>query len=88
MSPGVATKVIGASCALTAFALAIASGLFAGNPTDTILTRAIAALVVGSLVGMVVGTIGERTVAEAIEKYQRDRTGTTVKIASPGTGAA
>ena len=86
MSPGVATKVIGASCALTAFAVAITSGLFAGNPTDIILTRAIGALVVGSLVGMVVGTIGERTVAEAIGKYQRDQSGTSVKSASPAVG--
>ena len=88
MSPGVATKVIGASCALTAFAVAIASGLFAGNPIDTILARAIGALVVGSLVGMAVGTIGERTVFEAIRKYEQDRASAKAKIAPPGAGVS
>jgi membrane protein DedA with SNARE-associated domain len=72
VAPGVATKVIAASCALTAFAVGVLSGLFAGNPAETILLRAIIALVVGNLLGFIIGTIGERTVAEAVTKYQND----------------
>ena len=72
MAPGVATKIIAASCALTAFAVGILSGLFAGNPADTILLRALLALIVGNLVGMFVGAIGERTIAEAVTTYQKN----------------
>ena len=87
MSPGVATKVIAASCALTAFAVAITSGIFAGNPINTILARAIVSLVVGSLVGMVIGAIGERTVAEGIRKYEQDRIAAKSKSAPSGANA-
>ncbi len=73
MAPGIATKVISASSALTAFALGIMAGLFAGNPAETILARSLVALVVGYFVGMIVGTIGERTVQEGIRKYEQNR---------------
>lgn len=71
MAPGVATKVIAASCGLTAFAVAILSGLMVGNEAQTVLIRALVALVVGQVVGMVVGAIGERTVGEAMRAYQK-----------------
>ncbi len=72
---------------MTAFAVAIASGLFAGNPIDTILARAIGALVVGSLIGMVIGAIGERTVAEGIRKYEQDRLEARTKSVPSGANA-
>lgn len=73
MAPGVATKVIAASCGLTAFAVAVVSGLLVGNEAQTVLIRALVALVVGQIVGMVVGAVGERTVAESIRGYQKTR---------------
>ena len=84
MSPGVATKVIAASCACSAFAIGILAGLFAGNPTETILVRALIAMFVGNLIGMIVGSIGERTVLEAFRKYQKDRSGASVKGGESG----
>ena len=73
MAPGIATKIISASCALTAFSVGIMAGLFAGNPAETILARSLVALVVGYFVGMIVGAIGERTVVEGIKQYQLNR---------------
>src|SRR5882672_11151543 len=71
LAPGVATKVIGASCGLTAFAVGVLAGLFADNPPQTILLRAIVALFVGQVVGFIIGAIGERTVGEALSRYQK-----------------
>ena len=73
MAPGVATKVIAASCGLTAFTVGILAGLFADNPAETILLRALVALVAGQVVGLIVGAIGERTVGEAIKAYEKAR---------------
>jgi hypothetical protein len=49
------------------------AGLFAGNPAETILARSLVALVIGYAIGVVVGTIGERTVEEGIKQYQENR---------------
>lgn len=73
MSPGVPTKLIGACCGLCAFALAIVAGLSAGNPADTILLRAIVALVAGQIVGLVCGAVAERTVGDAMDRYRASR---------------
>jgi hypothetical protein len=67
LAPGVATKVIAATFGLTAFAVGIVAGMLAGNPAETILIRALVAMVVVQAVGFVVGSIGERTIAEALE---------------------
>jgi len=71
VSPGVATKVVGASCGLTAFAVCVAAGLLADNPVNTILTRALVGLVAGQIAGSIVGAIGERTIAEALDRYRK-----------------
>lgn len=73
MAPGVAAKVIAASCALSAFAVSVASGLMAGNPMETILGRALVCLVVGNVVGFVAGLLAERTIAEGVRVYQQSR---------------
>jgi putative Mn2+ efflux pump MntP len=86
LAPGVATKVIAASCALTAFSVGIMAGLFAGNPTDTILVRSLVAMAIGQVIGMVVGSIGERTVAEGIRAYEGKRLASEAKIDSSGSG--
>ena len=73
MAPGIATKVISASCALTAFSVGIMAGLFTGNPAETILARSLVAMLVGYALGIVVGMIGERTVVEGIRQYEKAR---------------
>lgn len=72
MQPGVATKIIAAVIGLIAFVVAIIAGLAADNPADTILLRAIVALIVMQAVGFAMGSIGERTMVEAASNYQRN----------------
>ena len=86
MAPGIATKVISASCALTAFSVGIMAGLFAGNPAETILARSLVAMVIGYAIGLVVGMIGERTVEEGIGMYQKKRPVEAAK-GEPGAGS-
>lgn len=71
MAPGVATKVIAASCALAAFAVALIAGLAADNPAYDILLRALFAMILGQIVGWIVGVIGERTINEAVVTYRQ-----------------
>lgn len=65
MAPGVPSKVIAASCGLTAFVIAIIAGLSVSNPADTVLTRALICMVGANILGLVIGSIGERTMLEA-----------------------
>lgn len=71
MAPGVPTKVIAAGCGLTAFAVGILAGLFAGNPAETILLRSLIAMVACQVVGMVIGMICERVITEATVVYEK-----------------
>ena len=71
MAPGVATKVIAASFGLTAFAVGIVAGLLAGNAAETILVRALIAMVLANAVGFLAGAIGERTINEALEASEK-----------------
>jgi hypothetical protein len=87
LAPGVVTKVIAATCALVAFVVAILAGLFANNPAETILLRALISLVAANLVGMIVGAIGERTIAEALAKYREDHPIPTLKPSTPDASA-
>ena len=69
-SLGIATKVIGASLALSAFAVAIVAGLAAGNPARTILVNAVFSMIACQIVGFFAGSLAERAVAEHIEQYK------------------
>jgi len=73
LTPGVATKVVSASCGLSAFAVAIVAGLAVDNPFEAILTRAIVSLIGGNVVGFIVGAICERTITDAIATYKSTR---------------
>lgn len=73
MTPGVATKVVGAVCGLSAFVIAIIAGLAVDNPFEDILARALVGLVIGHVVGFVVGAISEKTITEAIASYKAAR---------------
>jgi hypothetical protein len=71
LAPGVATKVIAASFGLTAFAVGIVAGMLAENAAETILLRALIAMVVGNAVGFIAGVIGERTINEALQAPEK-----------------
>jgi tetrahydromethanopterin S-methyltransferase subunit C len=73
LTPGVATKVVSASCGLSAFSIAIIAGLAVDNPFEDIVSRALVGLLVGHIVGFVVGSICERTIADAISQYKSAR---------------
>jgi hypothetical protein len=91
LAPGVATKVIAATFGLTAFAVGIVAGLLAGNPPETILMRALLALVGGQIFGLIVGSIGERTVAEALaasEKYGKSEGAKPPAVGAPAAAGA
>lgn len=71
MQPGVATKIIAAVSGLIAFVVAILAGLAADNPADTILLRAIIAMIVVQALGFFIGAVAERTIDEAALQYQK-----------------
>lgn len=53
-----------AGLGLFAFAVATLSGLFAGNPVDTILSRSILALFLFCFIGFLLGTVTQMVVSE------------------------
>jgi putative Mn2+ efflux pump MntP len=55
---------------LTAFAVAMVAGLAADNPAESVLLRAIVAMLVCQLIGGAVGMVGERVVRDAIREYK------------------
>jgi len=61
MSP---SKVIAASLGLAGFAVAVVAGLAANNATDSILTRALIALIACNLVGTMLGSAVEVVLRE------------------------
>lgn len=63
------TKVIAGSLGLTAFSIAIVAGIASRNLSQEILLRALIAMFVCYLVGLVLGMIGERTVEEHVRQY-------------------
>ncbi len=73
MAPGVASRVIAASCGLSGFAVALIAGLAADNPAEVILGRALVCMLAVQLLGIVIGAVCERTVREAVEKYRGSR---------------
>lgn len=66
------TKVIAASLALVAFALAIALGLYAGNTAATTIGRALIVMVVCYVVGQLIGYVGRTAMAEHVERYKQE----------------
>ncbi len=69
LSPEQPTKVIAGSLGLTAFAIAVVAGLFAGNESTEILIRALISMLLCYVLGLVLGAIGERTIEEHIRDY-------------------
>jgi len=66
------SKLFAAVLGLTAFAIAVASGLLSGHPGQEVLTRAIVSMVVCYPVGSVLGAVAGRAIAEFTGRYQAD----------------
>lgn len=64
-------RPIGTSFALTAFAIAIVSGLLAQNDSVTVLGRAIVVLVVARVVGAILGWVLARVATDAAASTDR-----------------
>lgn len=60
------SKLVAAAMGLAGFAVALIAGLHAGNPSATILTNAILALVVCNFVGLMLGSVGERVIRDHV----------------------
>ncbi len=66
-------KVIACGFALLGFALAVISGLLAGNPATMVLGRALIVLMVCNMLGHAAGTILFRVVDEHVHAYEAAR---------------
>ena len=69
MTQSVPAKVVASSAGLGAFIVAVLAGMGADNPTETVLTRAVLSLLACYVVGLIIGGIAERAVAERIGTY-------------------
>ena len=73
MNQGVPTKMIAAVFALTAFAVALVSGLAAGNTSTRILTTALVSLAGCHVLGLALAAVAERVVKDHVESYRAAR---------------
>lgn len=73
LDPTVSSRIVAACFALAAFALALLSGLFAGNPTSTVLTNALFWLTACYILGLVIARIANTAVTERLAAYRDER---------------
>lgn len=69
----VPARVISSVIGLMGFFTALVTGLVAGNPGLVILTRAMFALIICTVVGRILGTAGEYCVRDFLKKFKSDR---------------
>jgi len=69
----VSTRLASGVLGLMGFVTALLVGLFAGNPVIVILLRAILAMVICSIIGKMLGSVGEICVREFVTKYKSER---------------
>ena len=65
------TSIIASCFALIAFAASVIGGLAVDNPATTILTRALAAMIVCYTLGVLIGTLAQRAIDEHIANYKK-----------------
>ncbi|MFK7758808.1 MAG: hypothetical protein AB8C13_02545 [Phycisphaerales bacterium] len=65
-------KVISSIMGLMGFATSLVLGLLAGNPGLVILGRAMLMLAICTVIGRILGTVGEMCVREFLNKYKSD----------------
>ncbi|MBX3386113.1 MAG: hypothetical protein KF768_06055 [Phycisphaeraceae bacterium] len=87
MSEGVSSRLIASCCGLGGFATAVISGMAADNPLDDVLTRALVALAACAAVGMVIGIVAERTIAQAVREYKGGSSGGAAGTSKGTVGA-
>lgn len=81
MTQGAPAKVIAACLGCAGFAVAIVAGVYANNPTDSILIAAIVSLIACQLVGLLVGMAGETVVRERLAIISQTRAQAMAKAA-------
>jgi hypothetical protein len=81
------TKVIASALGLSAFSTAVTAGIASGNLALDVLFRALVAMFVCYLVGLLLGMIGERTVDEHVRQYVAARVGSVAPPAVPAPPA-
>ena len=75
---------IAATTSLIAFALCLVMGMLAENPFATILLRALAAMVVTLIVGMILGAMGQKMIEENLKNAEKSSENPESKSASDG----
>jgi len=83
LTPGIPTKVIASTMGLSAFVIATVAGLAVDNPADSILTRAILSMFLCHALGLVVGMLAERAVADAIACHVKQHPISDSDVAAP-----
>jgi hypothetical protein len=68
------TRLIACSVALCGFVVALLAGLAAGNPTDLVLSRALASLIACFALGSLVGAMADRTVRDTVASHRARNT--------------
>lgn len=66
-------RLISGVLGLMAFVVACITGLMAGNPGYVILTRAMLAMLVCTIIGRVLGIVGEICICEYVARYKSAR---------------
>lgn len=81
-------NIIASCLAMTAFSIAVISGLFAGNPSDEVLLRAVLSLAGCFVVGVLVGKAAEGAILEHVQSLQSAPPAESGRpAASPQSGA-
>ncbi len=70
VNPIVPGRVIAGTFGMAAFAVALVSGLWVGNPAASILSRALVSLMLCYAMGTLVGAICEHVVREHLARYK------------------
>lgn len=79
MSSGTTSRLVASCLGLSGFAVAVVTGLAVGNPAGRVLTIALVCMIGCHIVGLVVGMVGEKVIADYMRQY---------KAAHPVEGAA
>lgn len=66
------SRIIAGSFALAGFSAAAIAGLAAGNQATPVLLRAVVAMFVCYLIGLVIGTAATHAVSEHLAQYKRE----------------
>jgi len=66
------TRHISVIFALCAFAIALIAGLAAGNPAEHIVGRAVVAMLVCQIMGVIIGRVAQAVIDEHVEQHRAE----------------